>query len=92
MPDGSIVVHNVDTQTVVQEIPPNSFPSPPTALVDCLSGFSVPSSQRAQKLQAKPIKLLRSRKDPSAGEVAMEEVSEQISAVEDDVQPEPLEL
>ena len=59
MLDNTVVIHNVDTQTVVQELPSSSFPSSPTGLVACPGGLSVPSTQRAQKLRPKSIKLLR---------------------------------
>lgn len=90
MPDGSIVIHNVETQMIAQEIPATSFSSPPMSLVDCLSGFSVPSTQRTQKLRQKPIKLLRSRGD--VPKVSPEESKDEALVVQDEELPGRLEL
>ncbi|KAI0344930.1 hypothetical protein BDW22DRAFT_1353743 [Trametopsis cervina] len=73
MPDDSIQIYDINTQLLVQEIPP---PIPPTylpssmvldrkALFSAGSGFFVPSSQRSMKLRGTPVALLRREQSTS---------------------------
>lgn len=72
MPDDSIEIHSIETQAVVQSIPPlpqhrnlpDSVVLDRVALLASLTGFSVPSAQHAAKLRAVPVKLLRSTRLP----------------------------
>ena len=60
--DGTIQIHNVDTQALVQTVPATTSPSiavAPKLLVACASGFSVPTAQRLEKLRPTTIKLKR---------------------------------
>ncbi|KAF5389636.1 hypothetical protein D9757_004156 [Collybiopsis confluens] len=65
LPNGSVEIHNIDTQSLVQVIPPPSGNGPMdrVRLVSALSGYVVPSTQGASQIQKVPIKL---RRGPSA--------------------------
>ena len=64
LPNGTIEIHSVETQTIVQVVaaPPDA-PSPLAedrkALISCMGGFFVPSTQRSEKLRMVPHRLLR---------------------------------
>lgn len=68
LPNQTIEVHNLDTQTIVQVIPAPPLPLPsasPTAflaqerrtLTISLNGFLVPSQEQSEKLRMKKVKL-----------------------------------
>lgn len=69
LPDGTVEIHNIETQALVQSIPaPTSTPTPsipiPTdrkSVVACSAGFFVPSSERESKLRPTAVKLGRSK-------------------------------
>jgi vacuolar protein sorting-associated protein 3 len=69
LPDGTVEIHSIETQALVQAIPaPSSSPTPavpiPTdrkAVLFCSAGFSVPSAERQTKLRPTPVKLGRSK-------------------------------
>ncbi|KAF8882450.1 hypothetical protein BD779DRAFT_1543352 [Infundibulicybe gibba] len=63
LPNETVEVHNVETQTIVQVLP-----APPTGqvespqrlnLIASLNGYLVPSNQRTQKMAKVPVSLLR---------------------------------
>jgi hypothetical protein len=57
----SIEIHNIETQALVQVIPPPEDDKPmPQGLSACIGGYLVPSA-RSDKLQIKSVSLLRSR-------------------------------
>lgn len=65
LPDGTVDIHNIETQGLVQIVPPlSSAPTPvvpiPTdkkALLACSAGFVVPSAERQTKLRLTPVRL-----------------------------------
>lgn len=82
--DGTIEVHNIETQALVQTVPPPSAVPTPTipvpsdrkALLSCPAGFLVPSSERQSKLRLTPVKLRRpDAEPPSVLEAAPESTS-----------------
>ncbi|KAI0083635.1 hypothetical protein BDY19DRAFT_620665 [Irpex rosettiformis] len=70
MPDDSIEIHSIESQTLVQTIPPpiQPFNLPPsmlldrTALFSARNGLFVPSAQRSTKLRKTSVPLLRNTK------------------------------
>lgn len=74
LPDGTVEIHNIDTQTLVQTVPPpTASPSPavaiPTdrkAVLACAAGFCVPSAERQSKLRPTPVKLRRPKAPPAS--------------------------
>lgn len=61
LPDGTIEIHNIDSQNLVQVIPPppNDGPVDRTRLVSSLLGYIVPSDQYLTKMSKVPVKLDR---------------------------------
>ncbi|KAE9408021.1 hypothetical protein BT96DRAFT_1034408 [Gymnopus androsaceus JB14] len=60
LPNGSIEIHNVDAQSLVQVIPPPSDgPTERTRLVSSLSGYVVPSNGSSAKRRIVPVRLNR---------------------------------
>ncbi|RDB27975.1 Transforming growth factor-beta receptor-associated protein 1 [Hypsizygus marmoreus] len=72
LPNDTIEVHSIETQSIVQVIsaPASSSPSTPTTeensnprsrlkLVSSLGGYLVPSTQRSDKMRTVPVRLLR---------------------------------
>lgn len=82
MADGSVEVHSIDSQSLVQVVPPpSSTPTPaipiPTdrrALLAAPAGFLAPSFQRSTKL--KPVSVSLARKKPTAVEEIVSEKTE----------------
>jgi hypothetical protein len=80
LPDQTIVVHNVESQEVVQEIPAEPLPLPNEtslsailgaerrALAMSSNGFLVPSQQQPEKLRLKRINLLSRNAKPGGRE------------------------
>lgn len=74
MADDSIEIYSIETQTLVQTIPPpvqpTSLPLPfsldRAALFSASNGLFVPSAQRSTKLRTTSVPLLRSAKKPNA--------------------------
>ncbi|RPD60228.1 hypothetical protein L226DRAFT_555130 [Lentinus tigrinus ALCF2SS1-7] len=76
LPNGTIEIHSIETQSIVQVVPaPPEAPSPLAndrkALISCLNGFFIPSTQRLEKLRMVPQRLLR--KSAAAGTKTREE-------------------
>jgi hypothetical protein len=81
LPDQSIVVHNVESQKVVQEVPADPLPLPDEtslaamlgaerrALAMSTNGFLVPSKGQPEKLRLKQINLLSRDAKPGGREV-----------------------
>ncbi|KAH9848717.1 hypothetical protein C2E23DRAFT_888782 [Lenzites betulinus] len=72
LPNGTIEIHSIETQAIVQVIPAPPEGSSPlssdrTALVASLNGFFIPSTQRTEKLRPTPVRLLRGRSKAAAG-------------------------
>ncbi|KAI0641369.1 hypothetical protein C8Q79DRAFT_1031419 [Trametes meyenii] len=66
LPNNTIEIHSVETQTIVQVIPAPPEGSSPLsgdrkALIACFNGFFIPSTQRTEKLRPTPVRLLRGR-------------------------------
>ncbi|KAL0959675.1 hypothetical protein HGRIS_011374 [Hohenbuehelia grisea] len=66
LPNGTIEIHSVETQTIAQVIPlppsPSSDHTPPShwlQLASCLKGYLVPSTQRSEKMKPTSVRLLR---------------------------------
>ncbi|KIK68589.1 hypothetical protein GYMLUDRAFT_68440 [Collybiopsis luxurians FD-317 M1] len=61
LPNGSIEIHNIDTQSLVQVIPPppDDGPVDRIRLVSSLSGYVVPSTQGSSQMRKVPVKLNR---------------------------------
>ena len=64
LPNGTIEVHSIESQAIVQVVPaPPEGPSPLAgerkALISCLNGFFVPSTQRSEKMRMVQQRLLR---------------------------------
>ncbi|EKM50146.1 uncharacterized protein PHACADRAFT_178770 [Phanerochaete carnosa HHB-10118-sp] len=63
--DGTVEIHNIETQALVQTVPPSSsaltpavpIPTDRTALLACSADFVVPSTERQTKLRPTPVKL-----------------------------------
>jgi hypothetical protein len=81
LPDQSIVVHNVESQEVVQEVPVDPLPLPDEtslaamlgaerrALAMSTNGFLVPSKGQPEKLRLKQVNLLSRNAKPGGREV-----------------------
>jgi hypothetical protein len=79
--DQTIVVHNIESQEVVQTIPAPPLPSPSEtslmallgaerrALAMCSNGFFVPSQRQSEKLALKKVNLLSRNAKPGGREV-----------------------
>lgn len=81
LPNGTIEIHSIETQTIVQVVPgPPDGPSPLAgdrkALISCLNGFFIPSTQRSEKLRMVPQRLVRksARGDSESREQELEAV------------------
>ncbi|RDX51715.1 hypothetical protein OH76DRAFT_1401134 [Lentinus brumalis] len=81
LPNGTIEIHSIETQTIVQVVPgPPDAPSPLAgdrkALISCLNGFFIPSTQRSEKLRMVPQRLVRksARGDSKSREQDLEAV------------------
>ncbi len=69
LPNNTIEIHSIETQTIVQVLPaPPEGSSPPgedrKVLVTCQNGFFIPSTQRSEKLRMAPQRLLRKPATP----------------------------
>ena len=70
MPDDSVEIHSIETQTLVQTLPsPPHYKDLPYSIIRdrmglfmSLSGFAVPSEQRSAKLRSVNVALLRRKK------------------------------
>ncbi|OJA12070.1 hypothetical protein AZE42_02171 [Rhizopogon vesiculosus] len=63
LPNGTIEVHSVETQTIIQVIPaPDSGEEGRLGLVSCLGGYAVPSFQRVEKMKKVKVGLVRGGK------------------------------
>ncbi|KAG1851971.1 CNH domain-containing protein [Suillus subluteus] len=61
LPNGTIEVHSVETQTIIQVIPaPNFGEGGRPGLVSCLAGYAAPSSERGAKMKKVKVGLVRS--------------------------------
>ena len=60
LPNNTIEIHSVETQSIVQVIPAPSEGSAEDrrALITCLNGFFIPSTQRSEKLRMTSVRLL----------------------------------
>ncbi|KAI0628613.1 hypothetical protein C8Q77DRAFT_1147065 [Trametes polyzona] len=66
LPNNTIEIHSIETQTIVQVIPAPADGSSPIssgrkALIACFNGFFIPSTQRSEKLRTTPVRLLRGK-------------------------------
>jgi vacuolar protein sorting-associated protein 3 len=65
LPNGTIEIHSVETQSIVQVIPPPSSTISPEnltgrlRLASCLNGYFVPSSQKTDKMRMTSVPLMR---------------------------------
>ncbi|KAG6834490.1 hypothetical protein H0H93_009343, partial [Arthromyces matolae] len=67
LPNGSIEIHSIETQSVVQVIAADDTPTNPqnpqqqsrATLVSSLNGYLVPSTQRSEKMRTTRVQLLR---------------------------------
>ncbi|KAG6847009.1 hypothetical protein H0H93_010620 [Arthromyces matolae] len=67
LPNGSIEIHSIETQSVVQVIAADDTPTNPqnpqqqsrATLVSILNGYLVPSTQRSEKMRTTRVQLLR---------------------------------
>ena len=59
LPDNSILIHNLDGQTLVQTIPAGSAEEHKRKFVRTFNGFLVPSLQESKKLQKVAVPLRR---------------------------------
>ncbi|KAI6168302.1 hypothetical protein EDD17DRAFT_1466369 [Pisolithus thermaeus] len=60
LPDGSIEIHDVETQSIVQVIPPPENEQPPgerVGVVSSTGGYLVPSQEQSDKLQKTKVRL-----------------------------------
>lgn len=81
LPDGTIEIHSIETQALVQSIPaPTSTPTPSisiptdrTSILTCSAGFFVPSSERESKLRPTPVKLIRRKAKADTEPIAQQE-------------------
>nr|VWP00442.1 Uncharacterized protein [Ganoderma boninense] len=69
LPNNTIEIHSIETQSIVQVIPaPPEGSSPPDGdrkvLVTCQNGFFIPSTQRSEKLRMMPQRLIRKPATP----------------------------
>ncbi|KAI0821853.1 hypothetical protein BC628DRAFT_1328491 [Trametes gibbosa] len=72
LPNGTIDIHSVETQAIVQVIPAPPEGSSPLsgdrrALIASLNGFFIPSTQRTEKLRPMPVRLVRGLGKATAG-------------------------
>ncbi|KAG1823674.1 CNH domain-containing protein [Suillus subaureus] len=73
LPNGTIEVHSVETQTIIQVIPaPNFGEGGRPGLVSCLAGYAAPSSERGDKMKKVKVGLVRS------GKVGLEMVDKKV--------------
>ncbi|KAK0203709.1 hypothetical protein DFS33DRAFT_1333404 [Desarmillaria ectypa] len=68
LPNGTIEVHGIETQSIVQVIPApvpssNTEPMQRKKLVPSLQGYLVPSAEKSAKMRKVPVNLLRERID-----------------------------
>ncbi|KAJ4490232.1 hypothetical protein J3R30DRAFT_49846 [Lentinula aciculospora] len=72
LPDGTLEIHNIDSQSLVQVIPPPSDDGPVdrTCLVSSRLGYIVPSNQRSTKMHKVPVNLGRSPASKSELEIS----------------------
>ncbi|EIW54796.1 uncharacterized protein TRAVEDRAFT_131331 [Trametes versicolor FP-101664 SS1] len=78
LPNGTVEIHSVESQAIVQVISaPPEGPSPLSgdrkALIACMNGFFIPSTQRTEKLRPTPVRLLRGRGTPKPEPSARED-------------------
>ncbi|KAG0702061.1 CNH domain-containing protein [Suillus ampliporus] len=60
LPNGTIEVHSVETQTIIQTIPAPDFgEGRRPGLVSCLAGYAAPSSERGDKMRKVKVGLMR---------------------------------
>jgi len=74
LPNNTIEIHSIETQTIVQVIPappivsprssPGLSPSTRLSLATSLSGYLVPSTHRSDKMRTIPVRLLRGTDTP----------------------------
>ncbi|KAG2069585.1 hypothetical protein BDR04DRAFT_1101478 [Suillus decipiens] len=63
LPNGTIEVHSVETQTIIQVIPAPDFgEGGRPGLVSCRAGYAAPSSERGDKMKKVKVELVRSGK------------------------------
>ena len=87
LPDNSILIHNLDGQTLVQTIPAGSAEEHKRKFVRTFNGFLVPSSQESKKLQKVAVPLRR-RPPP---EPTTEGIGLEVAVIGVDVPPFDLE-
>ncbi|CDO71042.1 hypothetical protein BN946_scf184844.g46 [Trametes cinnabarina] len=78
LPNNTIEIHSVETQSIVQVIPAppeGSNQGDRKALVACLNGFFIPSTQRREKLRLTPVRLLRRGGGSAKDNVAKEQTA-----------------
>lgn len=87
LPNGTIEVHSVETQTITQVIPAPDFgEGGKPGLVSCLAGYAAPSSERRDKMRKVKVGLVRSGEvglnmdDDKVHESQNEEVEEEKDA------------
>lgn len=78
LPNGTVEIHSVESQAIVQVISaPPEGPSPLSgdrkALIACMNGFFIPSTQRTEKLRPTPVRLFRGRGTPKPEPSARED-------------------
>ncbi|KAF6764087.1 hypothetical protein DFP72DRAFT_870684 [Ephemerocybe angulata] len=66
LPDGTIEVHSVESQSIIQVIGPPGPSRPTSPSSPSVCGYQVPSSQRAEHMKKVPVKLLRKPPSPTA--------------------------
>jgi hypothetical protein len=63
LPNDTIEIHNLETQSIVQVLstPPTSPPTTPgrSNLATCLNGYMVPSTERSDKMRMTSVPLIR---------------------------------
>ena len=81
LPDQSMVVHNVESQEIVQEVPADPLPLPNEVSLAAMlgaerrtlamssNGFFVPSARQPEKLKLKQVNLLSRNAKPGGREV-----------------------
>ena len=87
LPDNSILIHNLDGQTLVQAIPAGSAEEHKRKFVRTFNGFLVPSLQESKKLQKVAVPLRR-RPPP---EPTTEGIGLEVAVIGVDVPPFDLE-
>ena len=58
LPNKTIEIHSVETQTIVQVLPLDSSVGPTARLVPSPGGYMVPSTERSSKLKKTSVRLL----------------------------------